>query len=296
MKGKTQEWLDAIKHLRLHFSLLLMPVYLFALSQAEGTNTRDSLLCFIILHLLVYPASNVFNSYHDRDTESVGGIKNPPPINEKMLLLANLFDSLALALALLITPLIGGTVLLYIIASRLYSHRGVRLKKYPYIGFAVIFFFQGAFTYLMVSYGVTDYWNGCFGSHKNIPRHLTFAMLASSFQIGAIYPLTQIYQHKSDLADGVITLSYKLGFKGTFVFSGIMFGIATLFYFLHFKETDIQSFYLLLVVQIPIVLYFVYWAYSVWKDESNANYKHTMHMNTIAAFVLNLYFLYLIIS
>ncbi len=160
MKGKTQEWLDAIKHLRLHFSLLLMPVYLFALSQAEGTNTRDAILCFIILHLLVYPASNVYNSYHDRDTESVGGIKNPPPVNEKMLLLTNLLDSLAFALALLISPLLGGSILLYIIASRLYSHRAIRLKKYPFIGFAVIFLFQGAFTYLIVSYGVTDYLKG----------------------------------------------------------------------------------------------------------------------------------------
>jgi hypothetical protein len=28
---------------------------------------------FVILHLLLYPASNGFNSYHDRDTGPVGG-------------------------------------------------------------------------------------------------------------------------------------------------------------------------------------------------------------------------------
>ena len=89
----NQDWKDAIKHLRLHFSLLLMPVFLFALSQTSITlygqtfypPTFGVLVTFIILHLLVYPASNVFNSYYDRDTGSVGGLKNPPPTNVKML-------------------------------------------------------------------------------------------------------------------------------------------------------------------------------------------------------------------
>ena len=91
-------------------------------------------------------------------------------------------------------------------------------------------------------------------------------------------------------------MSYKLGYAGTFIFSGIMFTIATGFYFLHFKEINLQTFYTLLVVQIPIVAYFVYWFSLVLRDSTNANYKNTMTMNTIAAAVLNLFFLYLVIN
>ena len=301
MASNKKEWIDAFKHLRLHFSLLLMPVYLFALSQTVLISYVNASLTFIILHLLVYPASNVFNSYYDNDQGSVGGLKNPPPKNFKMLVLANILDGIALIIAIQIDFIFALLVLVYILASRLYSHRNVRLKKFPIIGFIVIFIFQGGFTYYLTA-------NGVFGLNSNT-QHLSqfcltgiriqdiyLALVATSFQIGAIYPLTQIYQHQSDLADGVTTLSYKLGYRGTFLFAGAMFGIATLFYYLHFKETDINSFYLFTLVQIPIIGYFVYWASKVWKDTKHADYKHTMYMNIIAAVVLNLFFLYLVIK
>lgn len=292
MASNKQEWIDAFKHLRLHFSLLLLPVYLFALSQLGYINRLDALLTFIILHLLVYPASNVFNSYYDDDLGSVGGLKNPPPKNFKMLVLANGLDGLAVLLSTQIDACFSIMVFAYIVASRLYSYRPIRLKKYPFIGFLVIFLFQGAFTLYLSAYGSSD----LTGFNLNFFTGWSYAAMATSFQIGAIYPLTQIYQHESDLADGVTTLSYKLGYRGTFLFAGAMFGIATLFYYLHFKETDINSFCLFTLVQIPIIGYFVYWASQVWKDTKHADYKHTMYMNIIAAVVLNLFFLYLVVK
>jgi 1,4-dihydroxy-2-naphthoate octaprenyltransferase len=292
MASNKHEWLDAFKHLRLHFSLLLLPVYLFAISQLGPISTSNAIFTFVILHLLVYPASNVFNSYYDNDLGSVGGLKKPPPKNAKMLVLANLLDGSALLLTACIDFYFTAMVIGYILASRLYSYRRIRLKQYAVLGFFVIFIFQGAFTlYLSV-----------YGSSPQLPLSLdflktwSFAALATSFQIGAIYPLTQIYQHESDLADGVTTLSYKLGYRGTFLFTGIMFGIATLFYYLNFKQTDLLSFYLFTVAQLPIIGYFVYWGSKVWKDTKHADYKHTMYMNTIAATVLNLFFLYLVIT
>lgn len=282
----NQDWKDALTHLRLHFSLLLLPVFLFAVSQISQLDLVASLMVFFILHLLIYPASNIFNSYYDEDQGSVGGLKNPPPPNVKMLWLANAMDLLALAIAYFIQPkavlIFGG----YILASRLYSYKPVRLKKYPITGFFIIFIFQGAYVYWLSQY---------LCSQNELQVH-PFALLACSFQIGAIYPLTQIYQHKSDLADGVTTLSYKLGYKGTFLFTAVLFALATFFYFLHFKERDIHSFYMLLLAQAPIILYFLIWAKKVWLDVKNADFKHTMRMNVIAALVLNVFFIYLAIK
>ena len=292
----NQDWKDAFTHLRLHFSMLLMPVFLFALSQTESYDPMQALLTFTILHILIYPASNLYNSFNDNDTGSVGGIKNPPPSNRKMLLLANIIDITAVILGLFNNYKLAVFLLMYIVASRLYSNRRIRLKRYPVIGFLVIFIFQGAFTFYISEYGSTHIIENCSGTWKPLVSLKIIAMLATSFQIGAIYPLTQIYQHQSDLTDGVTTLSYKLGYRGTFIFAGIMFGIATLFYYLHFKETDINSFYLFTVVQIPIIGYFVYWARKVWQDTTYADYKHTMYMNVIAAVILNLFFLYLVLT
>jgi 4-hydroxybenzoate polyprenyltransferase len=301
----NQDWKDAIKHLRLHFSLLLMPVFLFALSQTSITlygqtfypPTLGVLVTFIILHLLVYPASNVFNSYYDRDTGSVGGLKNPPPTNVKMLWLANMLDAAALLVSLSINIPFTFLVLIYILVSRLYSYRKIRLKQYPLLGFLIIFVFQGAFTFHLAMNGIITRVS-CIGPFPPdlFSHHYIWAKMACSFQIGAIYPLTQIYQHKSDLNDGVTTLSYKLGYRGTFIFSGLMFSIATIFYYLHFKDINLNSFYVLIVAQLPIILYFVYWANLVWKNNENANYQNTMRMNVIAATILNLFFVYLVIS
>src|ERR1700749_4702013 len=61
-------WFDksTIKHLRLHFSYHLMPVFLFALSQSNGINWNHTIIAFLILHLLIYPSSNGYNSYQDK--------------------------------------------------------------------------------------------------------------------------------------------------------------------------------------------------------------------------------------
>jgi 1,4-dihydroxy-2-naphthoate octaprenyltransferase len=44
-----------------------------------------------------------------------------------------------------------------------------------------------------------------------------------------LLPLTQIYQHKQDLDDGVNTISYKLGYIGTFIFCAIVYILAWVF-------------------------------------------------------------------
>ncbi|MFI5187293.1 MAG: prenyltransferase, partial [Chitinophagales bacterium] len=58
---------STIQLLRFHFSLFLLPVFLFALSQLNTINWQNAAIVFFILHVLVYPASNGYNSYMDRD-------------------------------------------------------------------------------------------------------------------------------------------------------------------------------------------------------------------------------------
>src|SRR5690606_37770715 len=78
--------------LRLPFSVFLLPVLLFAWSLSPERNPLTALLVFFILHLLVYPASNGYNSYHDKDTGSIGGLKAPPQPKEELLWLVTAMD------------------------------------------------------------------------------------------------------------------------------------------------------------------------------------------------------------
>lgn len=264
-----------------------MPVYWFALSQVPSINWNHAILIFIILHLLVYPASNGYNSYMDRDTTPVGGIKNPMQPTELLFYLTILMDTLALLLSFMISPIFTSGIFLYILASRAYSYRKIRLKKYPITGYLTVVLFQGVVTFFLVFYGSNS-------NHSlQIP---VLAMIAAGLLIGGFYPLTQIYQHKEDREDGVITLSYLLGYKGTFIFTGIIYAFAFLslgWYF--YSEAAFFKFIILQIFMIPIVLYFFSWFSKVLKNSAEANFKNTMKMNILASLFTNLGFITLLI-
>jgi 1,4-dihydroxy-2-naphthoate octaprenyltransferase len=67
---------STIKLLRIPFSFFLSPIYFFSLAQVPHIDWANAVLIFFILHFLIYPASNGYNSYMDRDTESIGGLEN----------------------------------------------------------------------------------------------------------------------------------------------------------------------------------------------------------------------------
>jgi 1,4-dihydroxy-2-naphthoate octaprenyltransferase len=77
-----------------------MPVFLFAICLENAENLEISLLLlFLILHLLVYPASNAYNSYMDRDEGSIGGLKHPPKVTRSLFYVSLMLDLFALGLA-----------------------------------------------------------------------------------------------------------------------------------------------------------------------------------------------------
>lgn len=278
--------IDALVHLRFHFSVLLLPVFLFAVSQAETPLFENVITIFIILHLLVYPASNGFNSYHDKDSGSIGGLKSPPPTNKMLLYFSNAMDLIAILLSIIFIDITFALLIAaYILASRAYSARQIRIKKYPILGFLWVIIFQGAFTFLSTLIGL--------GTELSSMHYL--AALAASLQIGAVYPISQIYQHKEDLADGVKTISYMLGYRGTFYFSALCFALANLCYAFYFG-IGTSAFTLLMLIQLPVVIAFVYWYMQVHRDTGYVNFKNTMRFNVLAAITFNLFYILLILK
>ena len=281
---------NTLKLLRFPFSLLLMPVFILALSQEENSILANAVISFLIIHVLVYPASNGYNSYIDKDDSPVGGLEKPPQPTKQLFWITLIMDIVAVLFsAIFINKLFSACILLYMLASRAYSSPKIRLKKYPILGFLTVFIFQGAFTYLMCTVGIT-------GASFNITDAGIYILAASSFQIAGAYPLTQIYQHEQDLKDGVKTLSYQLGYIGTFIFSIAMFIICNIFYYLYFNSINqLNSFMLIQLFFIPIIIYFSYWFYKVIHNASEANFRNTMRMNYISAICMNSCFILLLI-
>jgi 1,4-dihydroxy-2-naphthoate polyprenyltransferase len=269
-----------------------MPVFLFAISQASSVNWRSTAIAFVILHLFVFPSSNGYNSFQDRDTGSIGGLKHPPKVSRNLYRATLLMDIVAVSSGLLISYNFSLFVFIFILISRAYSYRNVRLKQYAVIGFLTVFLFQGAFVYLMASSAISTFSFTDFFTLNNI-----ICMSVASFFIGSVYPLTQIYQHSADKKDGVISISYKLGYNGTFVFSGILFVVATVFLYYYFNLKHQQIAVLLFIIlMLPVIIDLSVWFAKVRKDTDNANFENTMTMNLLTSTCMNLYFLVLILN
>jgi 1,4-dihydroxy-2-naphthoate octaprenyltransferase len=278
---------STIKLLRIPFSFFLSPIYFFALAQVSQINWFNAVLIFFIIHFLIYPASNGYNSYMDRDTESIGGLEKPPPSSPQLYWVSIVLDSIGILLSLIIGPIFTLVMLFYIGASKAYSYRGIRLKKYPYLGYFIVILFQGAVTFWLVYYGSN--------TEQNIwvPWQ---GMLICSLLVGGFYPLTQIYQHKQDLDDGVTTISYKLGYIGTFIFCAIVYILAWIFMAQFFISTKHGNQLLVVgIFFIPVIVYFIRWFVLVYRNNKAANFKNTMKMNWLAATCTNLSFLILLI-
>ncbi len=275
-------------HLRIPFSYFLLPVYLFALGLSPNFTEYRMIWSFVIVHLLLYPASNGYNSYFDKDEQSIGGLKNPPPVTKSLYFIALFFDFLAIVCALKISILFAVMLLLYGLASKAYSHPLIRLKKYPIGGWLTTGFFQGFFSLLMCYEGIN-----AFGVNGFLRSHLIMAAMLTSVLLWASYPMTQVYQHAEDKQRGDRTLSLRLGVLGTFIFSAILFSVATIgFVFFFYTYYDLKYSIAFMLLLSPVVLYFSYWLLKVWKDKSQADHSHTMWLNFISATCLNIFFIY----
>lgn len=280
---------STLLHLRIPFSFFLLPVFLLACATAESQNISNLLLCFVILHLLVYPASNGYNSYFDKDEESIGGLKNPPKVTKQLYYISLLFDIVGLVLGLFISVEFTIMILVYGLVSKAYSHPSIRLKKYPVIGWLAAGIFQGYFTFILSVMAISDIsYLETFSQELQIPAILSSVLLLGS------YPMTQIYQHGEDAKRGDLTISRMLGLLGTFHFTAIAFSIATfgfVFYFINYSSELKATLFLAFLT--PVLLFFGYWYLKVRKDLKQANHTNTMRLNFISSLMLNAFFIYM---
>ncbi|HXA00417.1 MAG TPA: UbiA family prenyltransferase, partial [Cytophagaceae bacterium] len=246
---------STILHLRIPFSLYLLPFFCFAASQATHPNLWYLLLSAIIIHLIFYPSANAFNSYYDKDEGSIGGLENPPPVDKEVLYVSYIFEFASLVLAFLIGWRFAVMILIINLMFKAYSHPWIRLKKYPWIGLLTVAIFQGGHTYMMSYMAINDAsFDLLLESSVIIP-----AMLCTVLLLGS-YPMTQIYQHEEDGRRGDLTISRRLGVRGTFIWTGIIYalGISGFVAYLTSYYSFLISMALLICLS-PTLIYFIKW-------------------------------------
>ncbi len=277
---------STLLHLRVPFSFYLLSVFLFAVASTGITNNVNAAIAFFVLHFLIYPASNGYNSYFDKDEESIGSLEHPPKVTGELYWVSLALDLIALVLGLFISIEFAILILIYGLVSKAYSHPNVRLKKYPVSGWLSAGIFQGYFTFLVCIIAITDLnVADVFSIEIQLP-----AILSSILLLGS-YPMTQIYQHNQDAKRGDLTLSRLLGIIGTFHFTALLFSISMVgfgYYFL--TRSSIQTTFLFYGLLSPVLGYFFYWYWITKKDVSNADFNHTMRFNFLSSLMFNIFF------
>ncbi|MBA3648276.1 MAG: UbiA prenyltransferase family protein [Chitinophagales bacterium] len=264
-----------------------MPVYWFALLNIH-VDIFKAILVFIVLHFLVYPASNGYNSYCDKDEKSIGGLKHPPKVSVELWYLVIVFDIASIGTAAFIDIRFALMIFIYLMVSKAYSWHKIRLKKFPVSGAITVTLFQGLFTYLAVQAGA---------GNLNIPigENLVFGMVSTLFLLGS-YPVTQIYQHEEDRIHGDRTLSMLLGINGTFVFASLIFFIASLILvaLFYFEKQWISTLIYLLAI-LPVNIYFLRWYYEFRKGKEVISFDRTMTLNMLSSVTLSAAFILMLI-
>jgi len=274
-------------HLRVPFSIYLMPIFWFAVSQSPTIEVWRVGAVLLIVHLFVYPAANAYNSYFDKDEGSVTGIEAPPPVDKNLFWVSLALDALAILLGVFVNGPFVLFVLIYGTVMKAYSYDRIRIKKYPVLSWLVISLLQGGFTYCMMYVAIND-----LPLSALLQPSVLFGGALATFNILALYPVTQVYQHEEDASRGDMTISRLMGVRGTLVCTLVFFLVSIAGFYLFFDGK--WPFYLMLLLLLPAVVFFLRWFPRVLRDPGRADYRSAMRMTKLTGWGMNAFFLILL--
>lgn len=201
-----------LRHLRLHFNLLLSPIFLWGLYLAGPPwDVPRLLVAYLALHVFLYGGTNALNSYFDRDEGPVGGMWSPPPVDPGLLRWSWWVQGVGALLALWVSvPFAIVYAALFVVATA-YSHPRWRWKSDPWAAIATVALGQGglgALAGVMAARApepVGGLWSG--GSDAGMGLGLAVATLL----IVGLYVVSQAYQTAEDRSRGDRTLPVLIG-------------------------------------------------------------------------------------
>jgi 4-hydroxybenzoate polyprenyltransferase len=273
-------------HLRLHFQLLLAPVFLWGWLIAGGGLSQAVLIGFVAFHAFLYSGATAFNSYYDKDVGPVGGLEHPPVVSPALLPFSLAVQGVGWLMAALVNLpffLIYGA---FLALSFAYSHPRTRLKAHTLTSLAVVGFGQGALAFLAAWAAV----RGEIASAWSLDGAL--GAVSAVLLILALYPLTQLYQIDEDAARGDRTVAVVWGPRRCFEFciaSTLLGGVAMVVLLSRrFGGVDAVVVGVGLYAQIMIVG----WLAKHFEPKRIVdNYRRVMRLNTVSASALGAYLL-----
>lgn len=201
-------------HLRLHFQLLLAPIFLWGYVLAGGGLTLSALAIFVAFHVFGYAGGTALNSYYDRDEGPIGGLVEPPPVVPALLPFSLVWQALGLAIVLVLNrpaALIYATMFWLSLA---YSHPATRWKRRTWAALLTVAVGQG-----FLAFGAG--WLTARPDWQTLATPLAgLAATAAALLVTGFYPISQIYQLDEDRRRGDQTLAVRFGQRAALLVAG----------------------------------------------------------------------------
>ncbi len=275
-----------IVHLRLHFQLLLAPVFLWGWLAAGGGLSVAVLVGFVAFHAFLYSGATAFNSYYDQDVGPVGGLERPPGVVPALLPFALAVQAVGWLLAALVNLPFWLAYGVFVGLSFAYSHPRIRWKAHTWTSLLVVGFGQGALAFVAA-------WTATRGEIGSVwSQDGALGAVAAVLLILALYPLTQLYQVDEDAARGDRTVAVVWGPARCFAFAitcTLVGGAAMLVVLARrFGPVDMLLVGVGLVSQVGIL---VWLAGHIDPRQVRETYRRVTRINTLSASVLGGYLL-----
>lgn len=263
-------------HLRLHFQLLLAPIFLWGYFLADHPPDRNFWLAFLAFHVFLYGGMTAFNSYYDRDEGPVGGLAKPPPVTEALLPFSLVVQGLGMLLAASVNSSFLTIYLLIFGWGLAYSYPGIRLKRRPLAGLVSVGLGQG----ILAGLGG---WVAA-APLARIDNLSWLGVLALTLITVGFYPLTQIYQIEEDLERGDLTFAAWVGPKNVFRFAISLQGLAALLLVgVVSQRLGWLNALIVVIVYGILAVATISWARTFDERRTLENYRRLMLINTVSS-------------
>jgi hypothetical protein len=195
-----------LSHLRLHYQFLILSgAFLSGAVFAGGAGSGAFISQFLSVHILLFGGVTVYNSFWDRDTGPIGGLRAPPPLAPWTLPMSWLLQALGLAVAIRVSPGSAAAYLASMLFFWLYSRPGIRWKGRPALSLIAI----GAST------GICGFLLGYLHrGNAGVTPAAAAGAIGVACLIVSLFPMSQAYQVGEDLARRDMTFTARYGLSG----------------------------------------------------------------------------------
>jgi 1,4-dihydroxy-2-naphthoate octaprenyltransferase len=201
-----QEIRAFLAHLRLHYQFLILSgAFLSGAVLAHAAFSPRLWLQFLSVHVLLFGGVTVYNSYWDKDTGPIGGLRAPPPLAEWARPAAWALQAVGLGLAFGVSWLFAAIYAVSMLSFWLYSSPRTRWKGRPWLSLIAI----------GVSTGVCGFLLGYLHDGQ---RNITWASLIGALGVAglivSLFPMSQAFQVAEDLQRRDMTFTARFGMAG----------------------------------------------------------------------------------